>query len=262
MNHPNKFKAISAARKALENNYLIDPSNANLQGVLGSEGIFYQEKVLISALGFLQRSKRIGTVIISNTITHPHRKRFVIAHELGHWYLHEDIPIFKCTPEFFNQWNHRTIAIEQEANIFASEFLMPTIPFRSFCEGKSFSKDLIIGLSKRFNVSVTAAALRFASVGSEDIMIAYSTRRVVQWSCASDDFPWRFYDSQFNIPADSITDEAYDEDASDERAEIDALEWFKKEHSNLNDLYLYEEVITMPSYNSCLTFLYQSEKNF
>ena len=262
MTRANKIKAITAANAALGKHYLTSPANADLEAVLAGEHLVYQEKHLISASGFLQRSERMGTVIVSDQVKVPTQKRFIIAHELGHWYLHQDIPFFNCMPEFFNQWNKKTVAIEQEANVFAAEFLMPTIPFMAFCQGKKFSKHLIIDLSEYFNVGIQAAAIRFANIGSEDIMIVKSTDRRVTWSCASDNFPWAFYDSKFRVPESSITDEVFDGDNQDEKDQIEAQEWFLKEHSDLTDLCLMEEVIPMPQYGSCLTFLYQSEKNF
>ena len=258
---PNKRKAITAAKIALDKHYLSNPAYANFEAILGGEHLVYQEKYLSSALGFLLRSKKTGTVIVNDQVKIPTQKRFIIAHELGHWYLHEDVPLFNCKPEFFIQWNKMTVAIEQEANFFAAEFLMPTIPFKAFCQGKVFSKKLIIELAEYFNVGIQAVAIRFADIGSEDIMIVKSTDRRVTWSCASDNFPWAFYDSKFRVPESSVTDEIFDGDNQDEKDEIEARKWFLNEHSDLTDLYLYEEVIPMPNYDSCLTFLYQSEKN-
>jgi len=258
---PNKLKAIQAANRALEKYYLSFPEYDDLRGILGSEGLLYTEKKLRSALGYLQRSDRFGTIIISDSIERITRKKFIIAHELGHWYLHEDIPVFNCMPEFFKQWNKKTAAIEQEANLFAAELLMPTVPFKSFCQGKIFSKQLIIDIADHFNVGIQAASLRFADIGSEDIMIVKSTDRRVSWTCASDNFPWGFYGSKFRVPESSITDDVFDGDTDNEMDEIEAREWFLNEHSDLTDLHLYEEVIPMPKFNSCLTFLYQSEKN-
>ena len=94
---PNKLKAIAEANKALDKHYIDYPAFDDLEGILGCEGLIYQEKPLKSALGFLQRSKTMGTVIISNSVFNSHRKRFIIAHELGHWYLHEDIPVFNLS---------------------------------------------------------------------------------------------------------------------------------------------------------------------
>lgn len=253
---------MAAANRALDKHYLCDPSQSDLTAILANENLFYQEKPLKAALGFLQRSKTHGTVIVSDSVIYPQRKRFIIAHELGHWYLHEDIEFFKCKPEFFRQWNKKTVVIEKEANIFASEFLMPTIPFKALCKGHALTKEFIIQLAERFNVSITASALRFADIGSEDVMVVYSSDRIVQWAYPSDDFPWRFYDSKFNVPEASLTDYFYDGDISDDVDEIDAIEWFGMEKSDLSDMYLNEIIVPMPEYNSCLTFLWQSEKNF
>lgn len=74
------------------------------------------------------------------------RSRFSIAHELGHYYIpehHEAIinGTFPCHPSKFKpkQRNY----IEEEADIFASCLLMPSLDFKKACYNKKFSFDLI-----------------------------------------------------------------------------------------------------------------------
>lgn len=72
-----------------------------------------------------------GAVIAVNRAHHEHRRRFTIAHELGHFLLHQDAPAYydaqhqvglhfraKATGA---EWDPKEI----EANKFAAELLMP-----------------------------------------------------------------------------------------------------------------------------------------
>ena len=64
------------------------------------------------------------------------RKRFAIAHELGHWFLHEnESQFFVCTAEQMREY--KGSPTEVEANIFASELLMPTFLFRPLAENSA-----------------------------------------------------------------------------------------------------------------------------
>ncbi len=123
--------------------------------------------------GFLYRDK--GNVLIGvNTRQSPVRQRFTIGHELGHFLLHEYDQI---------HWDHDNFrvrlrgpkssegsdAAEIEANLFASELLMPT----SFLE-----RDLKVGMSvdvlddkrisdiaKRYGVSTQALLIKLSRMG-------------------------------------------------------------------------------------------------
>jgi Zn-dependent peptidase ImmA (M78 family) len=54
------------------------------------------------------------------------RRRFTLAHELGHWVCHclggRDEPVF-CRHQDMDSWVDR--ALEREANVFAAELVMP-----------------------------------------------------------------------------------------------------------------------------------------
>ena len=99
------------------------------------------------------------------------RIRFTIAHELGHFVLHKDTPLFvDYTGEKImfrnNDSSTGELKKEREANSFAASILMP----REFIENeiKEIPKDtdnVIKYLAKRFKVSEQAMAYRLANLG-------------------------------------------------------------------------------------------------
>lgn len=75
--------------------------------------------------GISMYSKKGTPIIVINKRMSNDRKRFTLAHELGHLIMH-------CSSEFpVPKYRDK----EQEANEFASEFLMPTKAIRSSLEG-------------------------------------------------------------------------------------------------------------------------------
>ena len=71
-----------------------------------------------------------GWVIGVNSLHHPRRQLFTMAHELGHYVLHrktvgsfEDATLFRA--DNYGDWG-----VEREANLFAARFLMPEDEFR------------------------------------------------------------------------------------------------------------------------------------
>jgi Zn-dependent peptidase ImmA (M78 family) len=68
-------------------------------------------------------------ITVSTTIEDPYRRRFSIAHELGHLEMHRSHSSLElCTGEDINDWRSRRASAtrEQEANEFASALLLRT----------------------------------------------------------------------------------------------------------------------------------------
>ncbi|MGP4058435.1 ImmA/IrrE family metallo-endopeptidase [Mycobacterium sp. 4D054] len=102
------------------------------------------------------------TVIIP-THTSQLRDRFTIAHELGHYFLHYRAPASHRVGGPISTFTRlgRNVA-ETQANVFASNLLMPEDHFRSVFEhlGHDMSR-----VARHFEVSVPAAKVRAEYLG-------------------------------------------------------------------------------------------------
>lgn len=116
-----------------------------------------------------------GVPIIGvNSLHHPNRQRFTIAHELGHLELHRDmitsnVHVDKNFPALMRDQNSATGTekVEIEANQFASELLMPRAFIEDVLRGKQFDIDdegPIEELAKKFRVSRQALEYRIRSL--------------------------------------------------------------------------------------------------
>ena len=112
-----------------------------------------------------------GVPIIGvNSLHHPNRQRFTIAHELGHLELHREmitsnIHVDKNFPALMRDTTSATGTeqIEIQANQFAAELLMPRDLIDKAMEGKQFDIDddgPIEELAKKFKVSKQALEYR------------------------------------------------------------------------------------------------------
>lgn len=103
------------------------------------------------------------------------RKRFTIAHELGHFVLHKDISLFvdKKGEVLYRDSNSRTgeIIREREANAFAASLLMPKKFIKDEIQNIPKDKDLIACLSKKFDISTQAMTYRLINLGYEFVGI-------------------------------------------------------------------------------------------
>ncbi|MDY7092611.1 MAG: ImmA/IrrE family metallo-endopeptidase [Acidobacteriota bacterium] len=121
--------------------------------------------------GMLTREARRPVILVnrSDSIT---RKRFSIAHELGHFLLHKETVFVDRRVRFRNQRSSLGIDREEiEANQFAAELLMPT----DFI-GRIFSQlqdagcaedceELVSKMAGSFEVSPQAMEIRLVNLG-------------------------------------------------------------------------------------------------
>lgn len=114
--------------------------------------------------GFLERIGSNWKIYI-NVYESEVRKRFTLAHELGHFVCHRDKYTMSGTSEpdqiFFR--DEETLSpIEQEANNFAANLLMPEQKFRD--EVKNGTRK-IIDLAEKFKLSTSAIKYRAYKLG-------------------------------------------------------------------------------------------------
>jgi Zn-dependent peptidase ImmA (M78 family) len=99
------------------------------------------------------------------------RKRFSVAHELGHLFLHMgylvDPDAWKRSKDYKDSVYHRFgHGIEEhEANVFAAAFLMPEKEFRAAVAEFGSGHDLLKRLASHFGTSPSAVLIRGQELG-------------------------------------------------------------------------------------------------
>jgi Zn-dependent peptidase ImmA (M78 family) len=122
----------------------------------------------LSGMAFVKDGK---SMIGINSLHHPNRQRFTLAHELAHIHLHSEqlamaVHVDKGSLRRDLVSATGTDSNEIEANAFAAELLMPRELLSAFIEGKNFDfedENLLAGLAKKFRVSLMALQLRLQS---------------------------------------------------------------------------------------------------
>jgi Zn-dependent peptidase ImmA (M78 family) len=118
-----------------------------------------------------------GAVIGINSIDVAYRKRFAIAHELGHFFLHKDKNQLFLDKDFLVKWRNpnsnsnytaEEVVQEQEANAFAASLLIPKSYIEIAMATRQFKNlnenDLFTELAKLFAVSIPAIAFRMTNI--------------------------------------------------------------------------------------------------
>jgi Zn-dependent peptidase ImmA (M78 family) len=119
--------------------------------------------------GVLYRDDQ-NTIIGVNSLHHPNRQRFTVAHEIGHLVLHElDVHVDKGYRMILrdSKSSRADDPLEIDANRFAAELLMPENLVRE--DVRKYIHDVeddaeLQQLAKRFQVSTQAMAFRLGNL--------------------------------------------------------------------------------------------------
>lgn len=124
--------------------------------------------------GFLYRDRKLDSTIIGvNAEHHPNRRKFTVAHELGHYLLHDfdDVHVDRE----FKVWlrndasSQGTDIEEKEANLFAAELLMPVHFLKRDVANIGtidlMDEEVIRELASKYGVSTQAMMFRLSYLG-------------------------------------------------------------------------------------------------
>jgi Zn-dependent peptidase ImmA (M78 family) len=188
------------------------------------------------------------------------RGRFTLAHELGHFFLENhrhglQRGILEPHPSKNNEAKHQKI--EREADYFASCLLMPEKRFSKDCFKQKFQFSIIEELAKKYNVSLTACAIRFSDIGNHPIMIIYCEENRVRWKWNSKDFPFKYLAvSDSKIPPDTLVGDYFSTGKGERGIEESIAEnWFNCYREEDNDRVIYEYCI--PHKNKALCIIWE-----
>lgn len=192
------------------------------------------------------RKKPAWHIIYNQTPLHTGRERFTQAHELGHYMLHrprlslEHYPNnkliieadFNCSPLQENRWGEEEKQREKEADIFASYLLMPIDDYRLQAQGQDVSEDFLKHVTNRYDVSLTAAVIKWIEFTNKRAAIVVSRDGFALWGRASKPAykSGIFISSGMEIPSSSVASQGLlAKGLSDKPVELKKGTWWPKE---------------------------------
>jgi hypothetical protein len=207
-----------------------------------------------------------AVITISSKINNHQRKRFSIAHELGHMEMHRnEIKVNICTREDITDTAKTSpFILEQEANQFASCFLMPARFVKEYYQETSPSMDAVRKVANGFDVSLTAAALRFIDFSTEPIAVVFSRAGRIEWFKPTQDF----LDTDAFVNVGETVGENTNasrifrgQSTTDEWYKARAFAWLRKGDIR-DDAVIKEWSVNMMNYESVLSLLWIDEELF
>jgi len=177
----------AAARRELQDRRIETVDEIDIEAIANYHKLFVVEGGLAGAEGRSVIGAGAGIIRVRGDITQPERRRFVIAHEIGHCILHKTGSVQPCSERDLFRYEEGNR--EAEANWFAAELLMPGRLFARHCDVPAPSFDAVSKIARLFQTTLTATAIRFVQITSERCAIVWSEDGRVKWSVRSTDFP-------------------------------------------------------------------------
>ena len=211
--------------------------------------------------GLLVRPQGIprGIVAIRRNIPSVGRKRFTIAHEIGHYLLpgHDEYGSI-CETGDIERWNRTANSREREADDFAAELLIPTAVVRARLARSKPSLEVIDTIASDCKASLAASAWKYCDLTSEQCSIVWSEGGRVSWSRRSSEFPFFIRKGQA-IEQDSFASNCFRGERVPYVPEpVPADAWIESENLKEGSK-IYEESRLLPSYGSVLTLLWAKD---
>jgi len=236
-----------------------------LELIAWERGALVRSTYLTGAEARIAMAGERAIITVSTTVRDPRRRRFSVAHELGHLEMHRtEGGLALCVSADIDEWQSQPTHAgrEKEANQLAAALLLPERFLNTLCRKREPSLDLIAELADRFDVSLTATALRYLQFCNEACAVVFSRNGIIQWFRGS-----KYFDElRVFVPVARRLDRAslaasfsQGDTLSATRTRVYASTWFAPGRYN-RDATIYEQSWLMPSYNAVLTLLWVADE--
>jgi Zn-dependent peptidase ImmA (M78 family) len=195
-----------------------------------------------------------GIIAIRRSIRENSRKRFTIAHEIGHFV----IPYHRylgnvCSPQVVDRFGDLLKIPEREANEFAAELLLPGSLLRARFELSSPALSQIGRVAQEFETSLTATTRRFLDLTDMPCFIVWSEENSIVWHQRNRSFPFHL-SNQEHLTIHSKAGQLFaGKRIAPGPSAVPLSSWFQSEAETGHELI--EDSILLPNYSAVLSLL-------
>jgi Zn-dependent peptidase ImmA (M78 family) len=253
-----KAIAVAKADELLRELQIRAPTEIDIERIAIFKGAYVRYAALRGMDGCLVRQGDSAVITVRSSLNYEGQKRFVIAHELGHFFLHPNTrQIETVDNEQTTNWSERQETEEYEANLFAAELLLPKSLVGQRISTKAPSFELIKELAAAFHTTLTSTAVQFVLTTTEECVLVSSANRQRLWFIPSRGFSFKMLEDGY-IHGHSCAAEVNDSKRSSRCAEIEAGYWldgFQGDHKS----FITEDALYFPTLHRTLSLLWIHE---
>jgi Zn-dependent peptidase ImmA (M78 family) len=254
----NSIKKISAlpsviAEEIIKKLQIREPSEIEIMDIAMERGAFVRESILEGSEARLVRKGSVGIITVNCLIPEEGRKRFAIAHELGHFELHTASQLVLCDERDMYVWNEDK-AQEIEANRFAASILMPERIFSQCFKAGPPNMDIVKDLAGKFRTTLTATAMRYVQLSSEACAVAVTKDDTIKWYEKSQSFDFHLKVGERLMPNVEAPDIINKDDLFIRPIKVPASAWLAGDMDE--DAMLFEHSLLLKNYGVVLSLLW------
>lgn len=219
--------SLTASERLLQELGVTDPEEIDVEAIAWHVGITVKYRPLVGCEAHIIGYGNKAVVTVHSERPEP-RRRFSLAHELGHWHFHRGRS-FICRSEDIGGQEAKKPEVEKVADSYAANLLMPWYLFSPMAlaiKKPSFAE--IRKLKSIFKTSFMATAIRYVESNASPAMIVCHGQNGRKWFKRSRDVPERWFPRD-NLDADSYAFDVLFGDRGDHAPTlIDASSWFDR----------------------------------
>lgn len=247
-------QAEAAARIAYDELGLSHPTEASIEVLAYELGALVRYIPMVGAVGRLIRLKNHAVISVSDSAVFEPRRRWTVAHELGHLRLHRNHNQLQLVTDVSVE-DHYDQGIEREANAFASEFLMPAKLWNKHVDVARPDLDIVRTLANDYKVSLQAAAIRFVRLCPERCAAVFAKDDRVEWFALGPEFGF-WIEPKMKLDPYSLAHDYFKDGRTPNRREtVDASTWLDADRRH-DDVDLFEDCLPIPSLAATLSLLW------
>jgi hypothetical protein len=239
--------------QALLDEFGIDCGN-RVEQVAARLGLEVRDVIASSFDGALLRvaGQAVGTIVVRRGID-AGRRRFTIAHELGHYLLpdQQEGLATPCRQSSIESWESSVGQREIDANRFAAEILMPESLIGDIVRLQP-SMAVAENIAARCQTSLTAAVVRLVELSTFRVAMAMSRDDAVRWYRVSREFGRSIRTGA--LDARTIAHDVIRDAAATGATLVPADAWLFDQNLQA-DAKVWEHSVALGSYESVLTLL-------
>lgn len=227
--NPNDLKP---AERILFDFGISDPKDIDIEAIAFTQGLTVRYRHLDGCDALIMGAGNRGIITI-NSSSAPERRRFSIAHELGHWHWHRN-RVSMCSANDIERGSRKTGALDDErvADRFGSELLMPSYLLRQSV-GKIGRLDwkFVRKIADAFDTSMPATAIRLVEANYVPSLLICHKQGRRAWFARSGDVPDVWFPQEQLDYRSSAFELAHGKGGSPSPSEVTADVWFDRRNA-------------------------------
>lgn len=221
------MRRLTPAEILLQELGVTEPSEIDLEAIAHYGGAAVRERPLDGCeahiIGVGDRA-----VITVRSDSHARRKRFSIAHELGHWHFHRGKRLI-CRKDDIENHERGPADREGAADRYAADLLLPRYLFEPMAaQYRRMSMAAARALADAFDASLTATAIRIVEHGPDPAMVICHGKQKRKWFRTGPDVPDRWFPRDDLDPASLAFDVLHGDQRQSRQAVMGAGAWFDR----------------------------------